>query len=334
MKKKNRRGLRIVREKVIEIVRLQESGLGVTAISRSCVVHRQTAREYLAKARAAGVSSQEISELEESDFKRLFQPNKPGRRPKRGEVDYAALSIELSKRGVTLLLLWEEYLRENPNGYGYSHFCQKYMDWKCAAQVSMRQIHKAGEKAFVDYSGMKIPIYEEKNPEQILFESEIFVGVLGASNYTFAEATETQKLKHWIGSQVRMLEYFGGVVEILVPDNLRSGVTKADYYEPGINRTYQDFAEHYDVAIIPTRIKKPKDKSKVENGVQNIQRRILAPLRNRKFFSVAELNIAIGELLEEFNSRVMKSYGKSRRELFLELDSPALKASPKSIVTC
>jgi transposase len=324
-----RKGVWVLREKVIEIVRLRELGLSMSEISRSCLVHRATAREYLTKAKAAGLNSEQIAELAEGEFKRLLQPGKPGRKIKNSELDFTYIHREVGKAGVTLLLLWEEYLKEHPDGYSYSQFCHKFMDWKRSAQVSMRQVHKAGEKVFVDYSGMKVAIYDKGDPSKVLFEAEIFVGAMGFSNYLYCEATRSQALEHWIGSHIRMFEYFGGVPAVAVPDNLKSGVTKANYYEPGINRTYQDFAEHYALAILPTRTRKPKDKSKVENGVQNVQRRILAKLRSRKFFSISELNVAIREHLEELNSRVMKQYGKSRRELFLEVDRPALHSLPK-----
>jgi transposase len=329
MGKKRGGGVSIMREKVIEIIRLKELGISITEIARSCCVHRQTARHYIHKAKAAGLGSEEISKLEEQEFRRLLQPGKPGRKIKENNLDFLYFHKEKNIRGVTLLLLWEEYLREHPDGYSYSQFCQKYMDWTRSTEVSMRQVHKAGEKVFVDYSGMKVPIYDRNEPTKVLFDAEIFVGAMGFSNYIFCEATRSQEIKHWIGSHVRMFEYFGGVPAAVVPDNLKSGVTKANYFEPGINKTYQDFAEHYDVAILPTRTRKPKDKSKVENGVQNVQRRILAKLRNRKFFSISELNAAIKIHLEELNARLMKQYGKSRKELFLEVDFPALRSLPK-----
>jgi transposase len=191
----------------------------------------------------------------------------------------------------------------------------------------MRQHHRAGEKAFVDYSGTKLEWVERETGE--VHPAELFVGVLGASNYTYAEASESQELRCWIGSHVRMFEYFGGVPEAVVPDNLRSGVKSACWYDPELNPTYRDFAEHYDVAVIPTRVKKPQDKAKVEAGVLNAQRWIIARLRNKTFHSVAELNAAIEPLLLELNEREMQGYGKSRQTLFEELDKPALKPLPQ-----
>lgn len=317
-----------MRDKALEILRLSEAGVNKTAISRSVKVHRQTVRNYLSLAKVFGLSSQDLESLPEARYLEIFCARQRGRKRTKDELDYEYISRELKKRGVTLLLLWEEYLSEHPGGCRYSVFCERYLQWSKRQKLSMRRVHKAGEKSFVDYSGMKFPIYDRHNPANILFEAEIFVGILGASNYTYFEASESQKLDNWIGSHIRMFEYFSGVTEITVPDNLKSGVTKADYFEPGINKTYHDFAKHYGTAVIPTRPEKPKDKSKVENAVLQVQRRALAVLRKSKFYSVAELNLKLKVLMQALNSRVMKAYGKSRRDLYLELDKPALKPLP------
>jgi transposase len=192
----------------------------------------------------------------------------------------------------------------------------------------MRKQHKSGDKLFVDYAGATVPIYRQGTNE-ILFEAQLFVGVLGASNYTFAEATATQEIKNWLGSHRRCFEFFGGVPAAVVPDNLKSGVKKAFYYDPELNPAYREFAQHYGVAILPTRVKKPKDKGKVEVGVQIAERWILAVLRNRKFFSLVELNQEIAKLLEKLNSRKMKSYGCNREQLFKSVDQPALRRLPQ-----
>jgi len=318
----------IMRAKVFEILRLREQGLSKAQISQSVKVHRKTVREYVSRSEAHGVRSSEVMSLSEEEYKKYFERGRRGRRQEKEELDYQYLSRELKRRGVTLLLLWEEYISCHPEGYGYSRFCERYNEWRKKHKVSMHIVHKAGEKVFTDYSGMKVPIYNRTKPDEVLYEAEIFVGVLGASNHTYFEASRSQELVNWIGSHVRMFEYFGGVPEIEVPDNLKSGVTKADYYEPGINRTFQDMAEHYGIAIIPTRSKKPKDKAKVEKGVQVVQQRALALLRNRKFFCLAELNVALTELRERITDRQMKSYGASRRELFESIDKPALKPLP------
>jgi len=317
-----------MRDKAMEILRLSEDGFSKTRISESVKVHRKTVRDYVSRAKASGIKSADIEGMTEEKYQLIFCTSSSGRKRKKAELSYEYLSTEIRRRGVTLLLLWEEYLSENSQGCGYSTFCDRYLQWSKKHKLSMRISHKAGEKCFVDYSGMRFPIYNGDKPDEILYQAEVFVGALGASNYTYLEASESQKLINWIGSHVRMFEYFGGVTEITVPDNLKSGVTKADYFEPGINKTYHDFAKHYGTAIIPARPDKPKDKSKVENAVLQVQRRVLAVLRNQKFFSLAELNIKLKELMEKLNTRMMKSYGKSRKDLYLELDRPELKPLP------
>jgi len=318
----------IMRDKVFEILRLWEQGLNKSQISRAAKVHRKTVRDYVSRSKAFGVTSSEVMSLSEEKYREYFCNGQPGRHRMKTELDYEYISRELKRRGVTLLLLWEEYIAQHPGGCGYSHFCDCYSRWRKNQSVSMHMVHKAGEKVFTDYSGMKVPIYDRHDQSKILFEAEIFVGVLGASNHTYFEASRSQELEHWIGAHVRMFEYFGGVPEIAVPDNLKSGVTKPDYYEPGINRTYQDLAEHYNFAVIPTRVRKPQDKAKAEKGVQVVQQRALAKLRDFKFYSIAELNTALKALREEINNKQMKSYGASRRELFESLDKPALKPLP------
>ena len=317
-----------MRDKAIEILRLWELGFSKSKISDSVKVHRQTVRNYVSRAKATGIKSADLESMLEEKYQLVFCVNRSGRKRKKEELNYEYISQELKKRGVTLLLLWEEYLSQTPEGYGYSSYCERYLQWAKRHKVSLRISHKAGEKSFVDYSGMTFPIYDKDKPDEILHEAEIFVGALGASNYTYLEASASQKLINWVGAHVRMFEYFGGVTEITVPDNLKSGVTKADYFEPGINKTYHDFAKHYGTAIIPARPDKPKDKAKVENAVLQVQRRVLAVLRNHKFFSIAELNLKLKELMATLNNRVMKAYGKSRKDLYLELDKPALKALP------
>lgn len=320
----------IMREKALEVLRLWELDISKAGISVAVKIHRKTVRDYIHRAKAAGVKSSDLEGMPEDKYQQIFCLNSAGRRRKKLELDFAYLATELKKPGVTILLLWEEHLSQGLEKCSYSSFCQRYLDWSKKQNVSMRIVHKAGEKSFVDYSGVRFPIYNKDKPDEVLFNAEIFVGVLGASNYSYFEASESQKLIHWIGSHVRMFEYFGGVTEITVPDNLKSGVTKADYFEPSINRTYHDFAKHYDTAIIPARPRKPKDKAKVENAVLNVQRRVLAVLRKHKFFSVAELNLKLEDLREALNGRMMKSYGKSRKDLYLELDKPVLKQLPSN----
>jgi transposase len=211
---------------------------------------------------------------------------------------------------VTLALLWEEYRGLHPDGYGYSRFCDLYVEWRHGITATMRQTHAAGEKLFVDFAGDTVPVFDALTGE--VRAAKIFVAVLGASNYTFAQARFSEALPDWIGAHVDALSFLGGVPKALVCDNLKAGVTAASRYEPGVNRTYQDLAAHYGTTIMPTRPRKPRDKAEVESAVLIVQRWILARLRNRRFFSLAELNVAIHTLVDELNARLMRKLGASR----------------------
>jgi transposase len=251
----------------------------------------------------------------------------PKQRFQKALPDLANIHLELKKKYVTRTLLWEEYKALYPdNHYGYTHFCNLYKVWHKRTNVTMRINHKAGEKMFMDFSGLKWEFIDKDTGE--LIEVDIFVSTLGASGYTYAEATLNQTKPSLIGTCVNAFEFFDGVTEILVPDNLKSAVTKADLYEPALNETFQDMADHYGSVVIPARPGRAKDKAKVELSVKLVQRWILARLRHRQFFSLAELNQAIFELLDYFNKRIMKRYGKSRSELYFELDKPVLKPLP------
>ena len=239
------------------------------------------------------------------------------------------IATELRRKGVTPELLHLEYLEAHPDGYRYTRFCELYRDWKRKCRVTMRQEHKGGEKAFVDYSGARPEIVDPSTGEVV--GVELFVGVLGASNYTYAEATMSQKLADFAASHVRMLTYFCGTTEMIVPDQLKSAVRVADRYAPTINRTYAELGAHYGMAVVPTRPRKPKDKAKAEVAVQVAQRWILARLRHQLFYSLDELNTRIHELLKALNDRPMKHFGhQSRRDLFELLDRPALRPLPAS----
>src|SRR5262245_44542689 len=240
--------------------------------------------------------------------------------------DCAYVHRERRKAGVTLELLHLEYLEHHPDGYRYTQYCEIYRRWLRHRGLSMRQVHRAGEKLFVDYSGKKPWLIDPTSGE--LIEVELFVAVLGASNYTYAEATRTQQVHDWIGSHERAFRFFGGVTEVVVPDQLKSGVTVPSRYEPGLQRTYEEFAQHYHTVIVPARPKSPRDKPKVEVAVQVAQRWILARLRHERFFSLAALNARIRDLLEPLNAKVMRVYRASRRDLFLQLDQPALRPLP------
>jgi transposase len=285
--------------------------------------------EYVRRARAAGIGWPLPEGMHEVELdRRLFPPLPSPARAPRPEPDWSEVHRELKRKGVTLSLLWEEYKAGCPEGYRYSWFCETYREWAGRLDLVMRQTHRAGEKLFVDYAGPTVEVIDRKTGE--VREAQIFVCVLGASNYTYAEATWTQQLPDWIGSHVRAFRFFGGVPEILVPDNLTSGVTRPHRYEPLPNATYRDMAAHFGCAIIPARVRRPRDKAKVEAGVLLVERWILARLRHRKFFSLIELNVAIAEALEALNARPFKKLEGSRRSLFEALDRPALKSLPTS----
>lgn len=284
----------------------------------------------LERAQAAGIEWAQVEALTEEALEaRLYtRLTSPPPDPTRSKPDCAWIHRERRRPGVTLELLHQEYLEQHPTGYKYSQFCEFYRRWLARSRTSMRQVHVAGEKAFVDYAGMKPHIVDPVTGECI--DVELFLMVLGASNHTYAEATRTQSSPDWIASNTRGLEFLGGVPGALVPDQLKSAVTTPCRYEPGVQRTYEDFAEHYGTVVLPARPKKPKDKAKVEVGVQIAERWILARLRNQTFFSLAELNERIAELLVQLNDKRMKVYGASRRELFEQLDRPALKPLPSA----
>jgi len=240
--------------------------------------------------------------------------------------DFEYLHAERKKPGVTLQLLHLEYLEKHAGGYRYTAFCDRYRDWLKRRGLTMHQEHFAGEKLFIDYAGKKPHIVDPKTGEVI--DVELFVAVLGASNYTYAEATLTQRGPDFIASNIRALGFIGGVTAALVPDQLKSAVTVACRYEPGIQRTYEELARHYGTAVVPARPRRPRDKAKVEVAVQIVERWILARLRHETFFSLDALNDRIAELLVDLNDRKMRRYGASRRELFERLDRPALRPLP------
>lgn len=269
-------------------------------------------------------------DMDEAELERRFYPSTTHATVAKFEQpDFANMHRELRRKGMTKQLLWEEY-KQHCTGkpYRYSQYCERYRRWAKTQKRSMRQTHRAGEKAFIDYAGPTIPVIDSRTGE-VMFEANVFVAVLGASNYTFAEATRSQSLPDWLGSHVRMFEYFGGVCEILVPDNLRSATARACRYDPDTNPSYQQLAEHYEVAVIQARPYKPRDKAKAEVGVQIVERWIMMRLRHFTFFSLGELNNSIRELLEDLNMRPFKQMPGNRCEAFEQLDKPALKALPK-----
>ncbi len=314
--------------KIHEVLRLKwESKLSNRSIAHSCGVSPTTVSEYVRRAQAAGLSWPLPEALDEDQLYRLLFP-KPAPPSERviPEPDWQLIHTELRRKSVTRRLLWLEYRETHSDGYGYSRFCEIYRLWAKKLDPPMRLTHKAGEKLFVDYAGQTVRIVDPETGE--IREAHIFVATLAASSYTYAEGQWAEDLPNWIGGHVRALDFFGGVPEIIIPDNPKVGVKHPSRYEPDINPTYLDMAEHYGTVILPARVRRPKDKAKVEVGVQVVERWILARLRNRSFFGLAELNHAIRELLEEINDRTMEHLGKSRREFFEELDRPALKSLP------
>ena len=313
-----------------QMLRLRHEGVSAREIGRTLGVARSTIQDNLKRADGAGLGWPLASEITDGILEeRLFGKAgiKPGRR-RLVEPDWSALVREIKRPGVNLMVLWEEYRDAHPDGYGYSRFCDLFREFERRLSPVMRQHHAAGDKLFVDYSGKKVSIADPATGE--LHEAEIFVGVLGASNYTYAEATFTQQLPDWIGAHVRMFRFFGGVPRLLVPDNLKSGVHKASFYDPEINRSYAMMAAHYDTGILPARPYKPRDKAKVEAGVRFAQAYILGRLRHLTFFSLAECNAAIAGVLDRMNGRQMRRLGVSRRELFETIERPALRPLPQT----
>jgi transposase len=300
--------------KIKEVLRLKlEQRFTNRAIARSCSIGRATVGEYLRRATAAGLSWPLPEGLDEAELeRRLFPPLPLLPTPLRPMPLWSEVHQELRRKGVTLFLLWEEYRQSNPDGFQYSWFCEHYNLWSGKLDLVMRQHHRAGEKTFVDYAGQTVPVVNPETGETR--EAQIFLAVLGASSYTYAEATWTQQLPDWIGAHVRACTFFGGVTDIWVPDNLKSGVSKACRYDPDINPTYQDLASHYGCAVIPARKYRAKDKAKAEAGVLLVERWILARLRKTTFFSLSQLNRAI--------------LPGSRRSQFEALDKPALRPLP------
>ena len=335
--------------KIKEVLRLRyQQGLSARRIARSCGIARSTVAEYLMRAEAAGLGWPMPESLDEGAIEaRLFQL-KPGQERSKVDTgqegakldtghegadrqrplpDFAQIHKELkSNKHVTLQLLWQEYKQGQPEGYQYSQYCDHYRKWAKRIDLVLRQTHRGGEKLFVDYAGDTLPVVERQTGAWE--PATVFVGVMGASTYTYADATLKADLESWIGSHVRALEYFGGCPEIVVPDNLKAGVKQPNRYEPDLNPTYQEMAAHYGLAVMPARVRKPRDKAKVEAGVLVVERWILAALRKQTFFSIVELNQAILELVDKLNDRAFRKMPGTRRELFEQIDRPALRPLP------
>jgi len=311
-----------------EVLRLKlDCGLSDRQIAKSTGLARSTIGEYLRRFHESGLLWPLSAALQERDLTScLFPPAPVMAHDQRPVPDWPQVQAELRRKGVTLTLLWQEYKAANPEGFQYSWFCDSYQAWRQRRDLVMRQTHRAGEKLFVDFCGQTLPVTDPRTGE--MRQVQIFVAVLGASNYTYAEAVETQSLADWIGAHVRTFEFLGGCPEVLVPDNLKSGVTKSCRYEPDIQSTYAEMAGHYGVAVVPARVRKPKDKAKVEAGVLLVERWILARLRHRVFCSLTELNRAIAELVGDLNRRPFKKLPGCRRSAFEAQDRAALQPLP------
>jgi transposase len=257
---------------------------------------------------------------------RLFpHEHQPARRCP-AEPDWALIHLELKKKHVTLILVWQEYREQHADGLQYSRFCERYRAWAGGLGVTMRQRHRAGEKMFVDFSGDGIDIVDERTGESSC--AKLFIAVLGGSNLTYIEPVLSEDLPTWIGCHIRAFEYFGGVPEVAVPDNLKSGVKRPCYYEPDVNQTYNDLAQHYSFAVIPARVRKPRDKAKAEQGVLLAERWVIAALRHHRFSSLAQVAEAVLPLLERLNNKPMRQMKKSRREVFDEVEKATLRPLP------
>lgn len=316
--------------KIQEILRLRFANrLSHRDIAKSCNVSPSTVGDMLARCERAGVSWPLDSGLSDAELEaKLYRKQEDLPEEPRPAPNWEAVHRELRRRDfhVSRHQVWMEYRQANPDGYEYSWFCQEYAEWLKRIEPVMRQTHVFGEKCFVDYAGDTVPVVDPRTGE--VEQAQIFVAAMGASNYTYAEASPQQSLPYWIAAHVNMLRYFGACPKVLVPDNLRSGVKRPEFYEPDINPTYHEMAQHYGMAVIPTRKAKPRDKAKVENAVLVAERELLAPLRNRTFYSFSELNEALGERRDELNCRPFQKLPGSRNEVFDRDDKPAMLALP------
>lgn len=317
----------ITMRKIRELLRLKfELKTSHRTIATSLAMSSSTVHECLRRFEQSNLSWPLPDHLDDETLEQKLYPPPTKISPEaRGEIDWSSIHGELKRKHVTLMLLWTEYKEQYPGGLRYSQFCHLYQQWASQLEVWMRQDHKAGEKMFVDYAGDTIEIHGGSGAIDL---AQIFIAALGASHYIYAEATLSQSLHDWIGSHVRALKFFGGVPELVVPDNLKAGVHQANRYEPDINPTYHDLADHYGFAIMPARVRSPKDKSKVEKAVQHVEHQILARLRHQTFFSLKELNDSIAFWLDKINSQPFQKLPGSRRSQFEQWDKPALRPLP------
>ena len=319
---------RLPMRKIEEVLRLRAAAMNVRMIAESIGAGKTTVYEYLARADAAGISWPLPQGMDWAAVEaRMFPPPSAELANRRPVPDWREIHREL-KRGkhVTMRLLWLEFRGANPEAWGYSQFCAHYQSWLSGQDVVMRLSYAAGERMFVDFSGDTAGYIEPATGEVVV--AQVFVAALGMSGMLYVEATRTQDLGSWVNAHVGAWTAYGGVATLTVPDNLKAGVTKACYYDPEINRSYLELARHYDTVVVPTRAAHPRDKAAVEAGVLSVERWVLASLRNRQFFSLAELNAAIKEETRRLNARPFRGGPTSRAELFAEVEAPALKPLP------
>jgi transposase len=313
--------------KIHDVLRLKEQGFSGREIAQSLGCARSTVGDTLCRAEAAALTFAAAQELSDAELYGRLYPGNTGFSRRRIEPDYEYLHRELRRPGMTLQQLWIEYRDDHPrNGLQYSQFCHHYRAWEGTIDVVMRQHHQAGERAFVDFAGQSQPVVSPHTGE--IFQAPVFCGCLGASNYTYAEVLAAADLPSFLAANVHMLEFYGGSPRAVTPDNLKDAVRLASYYEPDINPSYADLARHYDLVILPARVRKPRDKAKIESAVLQVERHVMAPVRNRTFFSLAEANAAFLEQLALLNARPFQKMNGSRKSLFEELDRPALSPLP------
>lgn len=328
-RKQEKRGVQMGVEKIRRVLRLRELGRSQSEISLEVGISRAAVQDYTRRAQAVGLTADEATGLSEEEIRKRLNKSGGHRQAIPLKLDIAALLVELSRKGVTLELLYKELVSDGKMPCSYSTFCRRIKEHEKLTNVTLKRHYAPGEYWFVDYAGLTVPIWNTTRTE-VVFQAQIFVGVLGASGKIFCEATQSQEIAHFIGSHVRGFEFYGGVPILIVPDNLKSGVVNSNYYEPELTRAYQELGEHYNVTALPARVRKPRDKAKVERGVLAVERWVLAPLRKEKFTSLAALNTAIQELTTALNNEQMREFGVSRSELFERLERAALKPLPET----
>ena len=323
---------RLPMRRVRDCLKLNSAGIPTREIARRLSIAPSTVRLTLRRCAEAGVLWPIAEDVTDAALEQSLFANS---RTKQGcrrheEPDWLALHHELKRnKHVTLQILWDEYINLHPNGYRYSRFCELYREWERHLPVTMRQTYVAGERLFVDYAGDGVPVVVDRLTGE-LRKAQIFVAVLGASSFTFAHASWTQTLPDWIDAHVRAFEAIGGVPHLLVPDNTKTAVIKACFFDPQVNRSYGDMAAYYQTAVLPARPRKPRDKAKVEQAVLIVERWLLGRLRRRIFYSLADVNAAIKELLTQLNEeRTIRRLGSTRRQLLEQIDRPALKPLPQ-----